>query len=178
MRSFVAITLSALLTVLALALAGNAQAEPFIYPPEDLPIETAPCSCPPITITPILYAVDPSPPPQPTTTRAVVVAGYGEGATECTITLTKEARAFGGSTACNRAVQQTGQASTSGGASATGPLCSGLRTTCTSNGTTTGNFTTLKYRVTLLAPNGQGWVAPPSDCSGAGTDKLDCTFTF
>ena len=109
----------------------------------------------------------------------VALTAYGEGVpTTCTIDVIKGMRSFGGTTSCSRAVTQTAQASTSGGATVTGSLCSGFRASCTSSGTTIGPYATLRYRVTLVAPLGQGWVAPPSECAGAGTDKLDCTFTY
>ena len=178
---------AALLAAFAL-FAPAAHAEPFIYPPEELPVDPDSlimCGmCPDDMIAPWVdrvadsIAVGPTPDPdaEAASTRTFAVAAYGESTTSCTITLDKGARSFRGATSCSRSLAQTAQASTSGGASVTGALCSGTRSSCSSSGTTTSAYTTLSYHVTLQAPAGQGWVAPPTECSGAGTDRLDCTF--
>ena len=176
-------------TFFALSAPAHATGLPW---PEPLPPELEPqiyCSCPPMP--PAYYAarelaervedsiaVEPQVDVQADNTRTLAVATYGEGATECTISLNKGARSFRGTTSCTAAIEQTALASTSGGASVTGTSCSGLRTSCTSSGTTAGDYTTLTYRVSLRAPAGQGWVASPQECSGAGTDNLECEFVF
>jgi hypothetical protein len=118
--------------------------------------------------------------------RESVLLAYGEGVTECTVQVEKNTPwlaieyprwNFGGTTSCNAAVQQSGQARL--GTTYTAPLCSGLRTTCTSIAGGTGNGPmagTVTYDVTLTAPLGQGWVAAPSHCAGVGTDWLTCRF--
>jgi hypothetical protein len=126
--------------------------------------------------------------------RAVLVA-YGTGTTTCTVTVTKTDWAFStyynfsGHTECSVPVQQTGVATF---ADTSGGLCSGLRTTCDSEGGWEGepNPGFVHYHVTLIAPFGQGWMLSPysvtpafgipypqATCSGIGSDHLDCTFT-
>ena len=119
-------------------------------------------------------------PPHPdhVTPRFSAITAAGTGATYCTVRLDKKARDFMGMTACSTPVRQSAQATASGGATATGSSCSGTFTTCTSWGWTTADFTTLTYRISVQAPAGQRWVAPPSECTGAGTDQLDCTFVY
>ncbi len=167
-----------LLVALVLALAARASAED---------VRCLACEQPrPIALMEILEgAVDPSSVREAadTTTRTSAVVAYGEGATRCTITVTKTAVggsttewSFSGSTSCDRPLEQTGQARMVGAGTVWAPLCSGTRASCSSGGTATGAYTDVEYHVTLLAPAGQGWVAPPAECSGAGTDRLDCTF--
>ena len=123
-----------------------------------------------------------------------VLVAYGTGVTTCTIGVYKWHYTgslyydFGGKTECTSPVQQTAVARF-GGDVASG--CSGLTTTCHSDGGWNGEPDPglVYYHVTLVAPFGQGW-APPvfamapawalpdtSLCSGVGSDRLDCTFT-
>ncbi len=115
--------------------------------------------------------------PDPGAIRRFALVAYGEGTTECTVGVAKyrlyDNTNFAGWTDCAVAVQQTGQISWAGGA---GPLCSGFVRSCKSDGSAPGRYPDVHYRVTLVAPRGQGWIAPPAECSGAGTDRLDCTF--
>jgi hypothetical protein len=181
---------AALALALALAAPASARHEP-PEPPE--PPAVVPCSkCPvevpaiPDTVSGLMRIVGtliaheplPEPPPPRDQTRDVPLAAYGDSATHCTVTLTKRARDFSGSTSCSQALTQTAQASTTGGAEVTAPLCSGVYAWCSSAGSTPGAYSTLRYRVTLTAPRGQGWAAPPTECAGAGTDRLDCTFVL
>ena len=118
------------------------------------------------------------------TVRKAVVAAYGEGSTTCTLSVTKQIRPgtgwtwdFEGATDCSVPVEQTGQAAMTGESTITAPLCSGVRASCRSAGSGTGfSYTGVEYRVMLRAPRGQGWIASPEQCSGAGTDLLTCTF--
>ena len=148
----------------ALALAAPAHAGPV-----EQVVHTLLTFTDPMIVPPVVQAVSP-------VSREFTVAAYGEGATTCTMRLERYGRSFAGSTACTAAIEQTGQASTDTGAA--GPLCSGTRNTCTSSGTAPSDFSRLRYRVTLRAPNGQGWAASPQECSGTGTDNLECEFVF
>ena len=128
----------------------------------------------------------------PGTARGNMIAhelvAYGEGATTCTITMQKRRALFSqaiwdfyGQTDCSVAVEQTGHAVLeTQWERADGGLCSGVRKTCWSGQPFADCCGTLsppmEYRVTLRAPSGQGWVASPDACSGAGTDNLVCTF--
>ena len=115
--------------------------------------------------------------------RRFVLTAYGEGVTTCQVGAVMnftaaEGRHFSGWTECSAPVEQTGRASWFGAGvpTVTGPLCSTFGTYCTSSGNADDRYTDLRYRVTLVAPRGQGWAASPEQCSGAGTDQLDCTF--
>jgi hypothetical protein len=115
--------------------------------------------------------------------RRSVVAAYGEGATTCQIGAVMNftasvGRHFSGWTECSADIQQSGVASWSGAGvpTVTGPLCSAFGKHCTSSGDASDSYTDIRYRVTLRAPAGQGWSVPPGlECSGAGTDYLQCT---
>ena len=119
------------------------------------------------------------------TLRKAAVAAYGEGApTSCEFTVRKQLRfgtsnewEFSGETSCTAALQQTGRARVFGPAGTYyGTSCSAFATTCRSYGFVRGNYTDVAYHVILVAPRGQGWLAPAGlDCSGAGTDRLECT---
>jgi hypothetical protein len=117
-------------------------------------------------------------------TYPIVAAGSAAHGptTHCTVTVTKTDFAFStyyefnGTTKCDVAIQQSGQAffaDTSGG------LCSAFTTTCSSGGGWEGepNPGAVTYRVKLRAPEGQGWVTSPQHCTGVGTDNLTCEFT-
>ena len=115
------------------------------------------------------------------------LVAYGEGVTRCAVDVGKPQTlitaldyprwSFHGTTSCTAPLQQSGQATLTGGYTA--PLCSGFRATCESSagGFGTGPSGTVRYTVSLTAPFGQGWVAAPSHCSGVGTDNLTCAFT-
>ena len=159
--------------------AAEAQDVPCVCPPGQY------CANPPIATCLVNETVGPQRAPRPgdaTATRAAAVA-YGEGTTRCTFSLAREQRIgtantwdFEGYTSCTSAIAQTGQAWLTGAGTAFAPLCSGTRYGCSSAGSATGNYTGMRYRVTLVAPAGQGWIASPEQCSGAGTDRLECTF--
>jgi hypothetical protein len=109
--------------------------------------------------------------------REVRLAAYGAGVTTCDISVTRTMYRlvepnwyFAGSTRCSVAVRQTGEASSGG---SFGPLCSQFAATCESSGSTY-RTSDVVYRVTLVAPPGQAWLAVPADCTGAGTDNLTC----
>ena len=134
-----------------------------------------------------------APAPASALQNKIVLVAYGEGTTTCTVTANnvhkmfwggEERYEFFGRTECSTAVQQSGQA-TLGNADPSlvevAPLCSRFATTCSSAGAVQGpeyqqGVGGLGYRVTLVAPPGQGWVASPQQCAGAGTDNLTCTF--
>ena len=114
--------------------------------------------------------------------KEVQLVAYGEGVTVCDVTVSLgrvaphlffPPYAYEGETTCTAPIEQTGRAWTS---LETGPLCSTVGMICRSAGESMGG-SWAKYHVTLRAPRGQGWIAVPDDCSGAGTDNLDCTFT-
>jgi hypothetical protein len=114
-------------------------------------------------------------------TKEIQLVAYGEGTTICNVTVSMgriyphlffPPYSFQGETNCSAAVQQTGHA-WSGDAS--GNTCSTFGTTCRSGGEVMGAFA-VGYDITVTAPRGQGWVALPDDCSGAGTDFLRCHF--
>ena len=159
--------------------AAEAQDVPCVCPPGQY------CANPPIATCLVQETVGPQRAPRAgdaTAKRGVAVA-YGEGTTRCTITALREQRIgtantwdFEGYTSCTATISQSGQAWLSGAGTAFAPLCSGVRSWCRSEGAATGNYSDVHYRVTLVAPLGQGWVASPEECSGAGTDRLECTF--
>ena len=120
-----------------------------------------------------------------TSTQRYVLVAYGMGTpTTCTITVEKfdmwfkDYFEFFGKTDCSVPVQQSGQA-WMGGMSMEeyGWPCSGFTASCSSGGSAQGNYNRVYYHVTLIAPYGQGWVAHPEQCSGAGSDNLECTFS-
>jgi hypothetical protein len=50
--------------------------------------------------------------------------------------------------------------------------------TCSlSSGAEGENWGSLIYRTVVHAPTGMKWIGVPTQCSGVGTDTLDCTFT-
>ena len=127
---------------------------------------------------------------------AAVFVAYGEGLTRCTIQVEKvmdggflvynngfghqEDYEWWGETTCDRPLEQTAQASL---ADLVSPMCSGIRTTCSSGGEVRFEYTPerrsepTEYRITLRAPRGQGWIGAPTDCMGVGTDNLQCVLT-
>ena len=120
-----------------------------------------------------------------------VFLAYGEGVTHCRFTLRKRTTPwvpdwgsgtkYAGETHCSAPVEQTARATIAADADSPaldGGLCSGFRTACESLGHEQGdyNISPLKYRITLRAPLGQGWVGDPTSCSGVGTDNLTCEF--
>ncbi len=115
----------------------------------------------------------------PASAERVALVAYGEGTTTCTVTVTATNYAFStwnkgsGVTSCSVALEQTGSLSTGGS-------CGGFIARCEASGTfqdeADQGFTT-HFRVTLVAPLGQGWLAPADKCSGVGTDRLACTFS-
>ena len=128
----------------------------------------------------------------PTPGVTEVFVAYGTGVTRCDITLKKRTgedlmtsaygTAYSGKTDCTAPVNQTARARVAADGSVPaldGGLCSQLARTCTSGGNLNGmlNRQPLSYRITLRAPDGQGWVGAPAFCSGVGTDNLVCTFT-
>lgn len=128
----------------------------------------------------IEWAVDQT---QNPTVRSSVLVAYGEGTTTCTVKVSRSLRAgtldtwdFEGATDCSVPLPQTAQAWMTGESTVFGPLCSGVRASCRSAGSAVGDYRGVGYHVTLVAPLGQGWIASPAECSGAGTDNLDCTF--
>ncbi len=114
--------------------------------------------------------------------RESFVVSYGTGETHCTISAYKDPGGwnwdeFEGITDCNHRVQQTAQTSVVGpSGTVSGPLCSGSQWRCRSAGTAYGTFDDVRYQISIVAPYGEGWIAAPSECSGAGTDNLKCTF--
>ena len=119
-----------------------------------------------------------------------VVAGYGEGATTCTITTSIYDRPFSdhwewnASTSCSVAIQQFGEAWWEGEDnvgypwSFYGGSCTAFATSCRVDGDAQGEYQggDVRYHVRLRAPNGQGWLTTPGPCSGVGTDNLECWF--
>src|SRR5688572_27787122 len=108
----------------------------------------------------------------PASADRMVLVAYGEGTTNCTVTVTaidhpfSEWNSSDGTTECSRAIQQSGDLTPGG-------TCSGFMTTCVTSGgwhesESTSNSAT--YTVTLRAPAGQGWAAPVNSCAGSGTD--------
>jgi hypothetical protein len=113
--------------------------------------------------------------------KEIVLTAYGAATTVCNVSVSMSRVypnvffppfRFSGETTCTAPVRQSGQAWTE---LASGNLCSTFGMTCRSAGESMGGQT-VRYRVTLTAPPGQGWIAPPDECTGAGTDKLACTF--
>ena len=114
-----------------------------------------------------------------------VFLAYGTGATVCHVTVTKRTgqelyspsygTKYSGRTQCTAPVVQTAQATVG---SLTGALCSNTSTYCSSGGNAENVINTqpLRYRITLRAPGGQGWVGDPTFCSGIGTDNLTCEY--
>ena len=116
-----------------------------------------------------------------------IFTAYGTGNTLCTIQVRKWVDQSGGTfvdgeTGCNAALQQTVQASMQAGGgepAADGPVCSRVGTTCYSDAAIADEEDWIgrgQIHVKLIAPNGQGWVGSPKDCTGIGTDNLTCTF--
>ena len=130
--------------------------------------------------------------PVPVGGVAAAFVAYGEGATVCHFTVGKRTSStaylgvgthYKGETECTGPVEQTGHATVPATSTAPlldGGLCSGYRTTCTSDGFRMGAFNTnpVTYRVTLRAPYGQGWVGAPTSCQGVGTDILRCEYSI
>jgi hypothetical protein len=127
----------------------------------------------------------------PASAATAVFAAYGTGTTTCRVTVTKEegrnlwtggehATNYHGNTDCDRAIQQTGQAWVPN-SPLMGELCSGVRASCHSGEDLWGGVETWRdpthYRVNLIAPHGQGWLAVPEGCSGVGSDNVTCVFT-
>ena len=176
----------ACLTVLAAAAltAPAAHASAVIYPPKPtLPPGLIMCGmCPDYLVEQWLDKLAASihvqqDMPEGATAKRSAVAAYGTGTTSCTINATRTGSSFEGTTDCSGAVLQTAQATMTGPSPAvTGPLCTGLRASCRSAGSGSGAYTDVSYRITLVAPLGQGWIASPKECSGAGTDRLECRF--
>ncbi len=120
-----------------------------------------------------------------------VFVAYGTGVSRCDVTLKKRTgqdllsgaygTAFSGRTDCNVAVEQTARATVAADGAVPaldGGLCSAVTTVCSSGGNLSGrlNHQPLRYRITLRAPSGQGWMGDPTFCAGVGTDNLTCTF--
>ena len=133
-----------------------------------------------------------APAPASALQNKIVLVAYGEGTTTCTVTANTAHRMFWGGeqrydfmgrTECSVPLEQTGQATLSTAVgTASGALCSGFRATCSSSGDVQGEeyaqgVGSVRYRVTLRAPLGQGWLNAPESCAGVGTDNLTCTFT-
>lgn len=135
-----------------------------------------------------------APSPASALQHKVPVVAYGQGTTKCTITVNSVHREFWGGeqrydffgrTECDAAVEQSGQAwlnHDNPSLVATAPLCSGFRAACESRGFVQGEDYAIgtgpaSYRITMIAPRGQGWVTAPNDCEGVGSDNLTCTFT-
>ena len=131
----------------------------------------------------------------PATAVQEVFVAYGTGATACDITVAKrtgwtdptDLNKYGtmirGVTDCSAPVAQTGHATVPASGSypaLDGGLCSATRTVCSSGGTWMNilHNQPVTYRMSLRAPVGQGWIGAPTNCSGIGTDNLNCTFTL
>ncbi len=188
-----------ILAVLTIAAGARATpAEAMVFSPPDL--ELAAVQCEPCADAPSLsrltrtlnnrvaelYADATEPaavePPGAYAMRSSFVASYGTGETTCTISARMNAagpdyRDFEGITDCSRDVQQSAQAWVVGASgSAAAPSCSGWQALCRSAGWAYGSYSDVHYQISITAPNGEGWVAAPSECSGVGTDNLKCTF--
>ena len=120
----------------------------------------------------------------------IPVVAYGEGTTTCTVTIEHTATLVTmpdippsydvhGYTQCDRAVQQTARVSHAEALRdpVYGALCSAFATSCSSSVSGYGFAGVVTYKVTLRAPAGQGWITAPGECSGVGTDNLQCSFT-
>ena len=121
---------------------------------------------------------------------SATLVAWGGGKTQCNITVKKsqpliviwgstDVYDVSATTECTANVEQTGQSSLPGSPTAYGPLCSGLRMTCSSPiSRAEGSYTApAEYHVTLVAPPAQIWLGSPLECTGVNTDRLDCTFT-
>ena len=114
-----------------------------------------------------------------------VIAAGGSAATTCEFDWGIALLSFtpfttvDGRTTCTAAVQQTAQVSGTDNVFNTteyGYVCSRFSTTCQSSVDMDEYPQVIRYHVKVIAPLGQGWVAVPDECSGAGTDNLTCTF--
>lgn len=120
-----------------------------------------------------------------------VFAAYGTGNTACLIEVQKYTFAWGepearavveGHSECNVALEQQMVAAMEGrdgGADELGSPCADVTTQCDSSAAVDAASDWVgrgQIRIKLRAPDGQGWVGSPKDCSGIGTDNLTCTF--
>src|SRR5688572_5182833 len=127
----------------------------------------------------------------PAAAETEVFVAYGEDNTVCTIQVSKlilnwshpETTAMvQGHTDCNVALEQTARAWMDPSAispGADGGVSSCFSQSCGSAEWVDGGDTwpePVQYRLRLRAPAGQGWIGSPVNCSGIGTDNLDCTF--
>jgi hypothetical protein len=124
--------------------------------------------------------------------QAEVFVAYGEGATTCTIEVERATykgittggenyQSYLGETDCNVPLEQTSHATVPASGSEPamdGGLCSGIRASCASGeeDIPEGNSASMVYRMSVRAPRGQGWLGAPVNCSGVGTDNLQCEF--
>ena len=124
--------------------------------------------------------------PQAASAEKFIAIGVGH--TVCEFTAVKDPHFpllhavydYYGETECDRPVEQTGHAFIPN-SPLVGEVCSGFRTHCYSGDVwvTTGGVRysdPLEYHVTVRAPEGQGWIGAPTECSGVGTDNLKCVF--
>ena len=117
---------------------------------------------------------------------------YGTGVTSCTITARDQSRApnllpwwrIQAKTECDRPIEQSLHIFNASGEPFDGGLCSGFTARCFSGDPESYWVQTdshpdgeLELHVSLRAPNGEGWLGSPQNCTGIGTDNLRCVFT-